>query len=153
MDQSYSRFLFQLAGKYKQSGLSKSEKSLAKRNATKIMLKVCKQIQTSPSIFSCLYLSIWCIDCACWTNTCGKSGLDCWGTAGCGSIGRTPTFRKPNFELKNLLLVYTVSLKEYSKTVFKKSQWPAKFATYFTWTHRLFFFGNYPSFFKILNIS
>ena len=34
MDQSYFRFLFRLAGKSKQSGLSKSEKSLAKRNAT-----------------------------------------------------------------------------------------------------------------------
>ena len=34
MDQSYFRFFFQLAGKSKQSGLSKSEKSLAKRNAT-----------------------------------------------------------------------------------------------------------------------
>ena len=32
MDQSYFRFLFRLAGKYKLSGLSKSEKSLAKRN-------------------------------------------------------------------------------------------------------------------------
>ena len=34
MDQSYFRFLFRLARKSKQSGLSKSEKSLAKRNAT-----------------------------------------------------------------------------------------------------------------------
>ena len=34
MDQAYFRFLFQLARKSKQSGLSKSEKSLAKRNAT-----------------------------------------------------------------------------------------------------------------------
>ena len=34
MDQSYFRFLFRLAGKSKLSGLSKSEKSLAKRNAT-----------------------------------------------------------------------------------------------------------------------
>ena len=34
MDQSYVRFLFQLAGKSKQSGLSKPEKSLAKRGAT-----------------------------------------------------------------------------------------------------------------------
>ena len=36
MDQSYYRFLFQLARKSKQTGLSKSEKGLAKRNATKI---------------------------------------------------------------------------------------------------------------------
>ena len=36
MDQSYFRFLFRLARKSKQSGLFKSEKSLAKRNATKI---------------------------------------------------------------------------------------------------------------------
>ena len=36
MDQSYFRFLFQLTGKSKQSGLSKSERGLAKRNATKI---------------------------------------------------------------------------------------------------------------------
>ena len=34
MDQSYFRFLFRLARKSKQSGLSKSEKSLAKRNVT-----------------------------------------------------------------------------------------------------------------------
>ena len=34
MDQSYFRSLFQLAQKSKQSGLSKSEKSLTKRNAT-----------------------------------------------------------------------------------------------------------------------
>ena len=34
MDQSYLRFLFRLARKSKQSGLSKSEKSLAKRNVT-----------------------------------------------------------------------------------------------------------------------
>ena len=34
MDQSYFRFLFQLAQKSKQSGLSKSENSLTKRNAT-----------------------------------------------------------------------------------------------------------------------
>ena len=34
MDQSYFRFLFQLARKSKQSGLSKSEKSLAERNVT-----------------------------------------------------------------------------------------------------------------------
>ena len=34
MDQSYFRFLFRLARKSKQSGLSKSEKRLAKRNAT-----------------------------------------------------------------------------------------------------------------------
>ena len=34
MDQSYFRFLFRLARKSKQSGLSKSEKSLAKRNST-----------------------------------------------------------------------------------------------------------------------
>ena len=34
MDQSYFRFLFRLARKSKQSGLSKSEKSLVKRNAT-----------------------------------------------------------------------------------------------------------------------
>ena len=34
MDQSYFRFLFRLARKSKQSGLPKSEKSLAKRNAT-----------------------------------------------------------------------------------------------------------------------
>ena len=34
MDQSYFRFLFRLTRKSKQSGLSKSEKSLAKRNAT-----------------------------------------------------------------------------------------------------------------------
>ena len=34
MDQSYFRFLFRLAPKSKQSGLSKSEKSLAKRNVT-----------------------------------------------------------------------------------------------------------------------
>ena len=34
MDQSYFSFLFRLARKSKQSGLSKSEKSLAKRNAT-----------------------------------------------------------------------------------------------------------------------
>ena len=33
-DQSYFRLLFQLAQKSKQSGLSKSEKRLAKRNAT-----------------------------------------------------------------------------------------------------------------------
>ena len=37
MDQSYFRFLFLLARKSKQSGLSKSEKSLAKRNAAKII--------------------------------------------------------------------------------------------------------------------
>ena len=36
MDQSYFRFLFQLTGKSKQSGLSESERVLAKRNATKI---------------------------------------------------------------------------------------------------------------------
>ena len=36
MDQSYFRFLFQLTGKSKQSGLSKSERGLAKRSATKI---------------------------------------------------------------------------------------------------------------------
>ena len=36
MDQSYFRFLFRLARKSKQSGLSKSEKSLAKRNVTLI---------------------------------------------------------------------------------------------------------------------
>ena len=29
--------------------------------------------------------------------------------------------------------------------VFNKSQWPAKFAGYFTQTRRLLFFGNYPS--------
>ena len=34
MDQSYFRCLFRLARKSKQSGLSKSEKSLAKRNVT-----------------------------------------------------------------------------------------------------------------------
>ena len=34
MDQSFFRFLFRLTQKSKQSGLSKSEKSLAKRNAT-----------------------------------------------------------------------------------------------------------------------
>ena len=34
MDQSFFRFLFRLTRKSKQSGLSKSEKSLAKRNAT-----------------------------------------------------------------------------------------------------------------------
>ena len=34
MDQSYFRFLFRLARKSEQSGLTKSEKSLAKRNAT-----------------------------------------------------------------------------------------------------------------------
>ena len=34
MNKSYFRFLFRLARKYKQSGLSKSEKSLVKRNAT-----------------------------------------------------------------------------------------------------------------------
>ena len=38
MDQSYFRFLFQLARKSKQSGLSKSEKRLAKRNATKVKI-------------------------------------------------------------------------------------------------------------------
>ena len=36
MDQSYFRFLFRLARKSKQSGLSKSEKSLAKRNGTHV---------------------------------------------------------------------------------------------------------------------
>ena len=29
--------------------------------------------------------------------------------------------------------------------VFNKSWWPAKFASYFTWTRRLLFCGNYPS--------
>ena len=38
MDQSYFRFLFQLSRKYKHSGLSKSEKSLAKRNAAIYLL-------------------------------------------------------------------------------------------------------------------
>ena len=37
MDQSYLRFLIRLARKSKQSGLSKSEKTLAKRNATLIV--------------------------------------------------------------------------------------------------------------------
>ena len=36
MDQSHFRFLFQLARISKQSGLSKSERGLAKGNATKI---------------------------------------------------------------------------------------------------------------------
>ena len=36
MDQSSFRFLFRLTRKSKQSGLSKSEKSLAKRNVTKL---------------------------------------------------------------------------------------------------------------------
>ena len=36
MDQSYFRFLFPLARKSKKSGLSKSERCLPKRNATKI---------------------------------------------------------------------------------------------------------------------
>ena len=36
MDQFYFRFLFRLARKSKQSGLSKSEKSLANRNATTV---------------------------------------------------------------------------------------------------------------------
>ena len=40
MDQSYFRFLFRLAGKSKQAGLSKSEKSLAKRNAAIVSLKL-----------------------------------------------------------------------------------------------------------------
>ena len=38
VDQSYFRFLFHLARKSKQSGFSKSEKSLAKRNATLILI-------------------------------------------------------------------------------------------------------------------
>ena len=38
MDQSYFRFLFRLARKSQQSGLSKSEKSLAKRNVTLISI-------------------------------------------------------------------------------------------------------------------
>ena len=42
------------------------------------------------------------------------------------------------------------SILYYSKRVFKKSLWPAKFISYFTWTHRLFFFGNYPSFYKLI---
>ena len=29
--------------------------------------------------------------------------------------------------------------------VFNESWWPAKFASYFTWTRRLLFFGNYPT--------
>ena len=40
MDQSYFRFLFRLARKSKQSGLSKSKKSLAKRNATFISVEM-----------------------------------------------------------------------------------------------------------------
>ena len=34
--------------------------------------------------------------------------------------------------------------------VFNKSQWPAKFAGYFTWTHCLLFLRNYPSFSRVL---
>ena len=46
MDQSYFRFLFRLARKSKQSGLSKSEKSLAKRNATIVYFNVSDLIST-----------------------------------------------------------------------------------------------------------
>ena len=38
MEQSYFKFLFRLAGKSKQPELSKSEKSLAKRNETQLDL-------------------------------------------------------------------------------------------------------------------
>ena len=47
MDQSYFRFLFRLARKSKQSGLSKSEKSLAKRNATQTSKQTSRQIEFS----------------------------------------------------------------------------------------------------------
>ena len=50
MDQSYFRFLFRLARKSKQSGLSKSEKSLAKRNVTKNFKKIRKLRTRSISI-------------------------------------------------------------------------------------------------------
>ena len=44
MDQSYFRFLFQLARKSKQSGLSRSAKCLAKRNVTLIVLFTCVHV-------------------------------------------------------------------------------------------------------------
>ena len=40
MDQSYFRFLFRLARKSKQSGLSKSKKGLAKRNVSYIVIMI-----------------------------------------------------------------------------------------------------------------
>ena len=47
MDQSYFKFLFQLARKSKHSGLSKSEKSVAKRNATQTSKKTSRKIELS----------------------------------------------------------------------------------------------------------
>ena len=50
MDQSYFRFLFRLAGKSKQSGLSKSEKRLATGNAAKITIVNLKVPSAGPAL-------------------------------------------------------------------------------------------------------
>ena len=61
--------------------------------------------------------------------------------------GKTPTATRPALQLTEWPLL-KFRLGAYIR-VFNKSRWPAKFARYFTWTHRLLFFGNYPSLNKV----
>ena len=57
--------------------------------------------------------------------------------------GKIPTATRPPLQfIKWPLLKF--GLGTYVR-VFNKSQWPAKFTGYFTWTHCLLFFGNYPT--------
>ena len=83
------------------------------------MVKGCKQIQTLPSIFhayTCLSdaLPVHARQTPVATRDWTAAPLQ----AACGPLGRGPAFSKPNFELKNLLLGYTVSLNKYRKRVF-----------------------------------